>query len=168
MSVELLEQYRDLHRHGAFHGTSLAPHIPRVRQLCEKYGPVRTILDYGSGKGICYDDGLVTWPAEVVRLYDPAVPELSEVPSGLYDGVVCTDVAEHLPEDEIDGFLKTLFGHARKFVFLTVCTRPARKNLPDGRNCHLTVKPIEWWAKRLRGALPPAPRSFVVDVVFTV
>ena len=82
-------------------------------------------------------------------LYDPAVDEFSAKPRGKFDGVICTDVAEHVPEDEVDVFLSDVFSHARKFVFITICTRPAKKLLPDGRNCHLTVKPATWWLRTI-------------------
>ena len=29
-------------------------------------------------------------------------------------------------------------------------TRLAHRKLPDGRNAHLTVKPIEWWAEKIK------------------
>ena len=36
-----------------FPGTSLAPHVPRIKRLIEATG-ARTLLDYGSGKGQQY------------------------------------------------------------------------------------------------------------------
>jgi hypothetical protein len=32
---------------------------------------------------------------------------------------------------------------------LRIDTKPARKVLPDGRNAHLIIKDIDWWAELL-------------------
>jgi hypothetical protein len=165
MSADLIDQYRKLHEDGYFAGGSLTKHLDQIGEICVKHKP-RTILDYGCGKAWHYERGEIPWAAEIVRLYDPAVPEFSEKPVGLYDGVVCTDVAEHLPEEEIDGFVRTLCSHAGRFLFLTVCTREATKKLPDGRNAHLTVKPREWWAEKLMACMPQ-PKNFEFYVCFT-
>jgi hypothetical protein len=33
--------------------------------------------------------------------------------------------------------------------FFTVSTRLANRKLPDGRNAHLIVQPLEWWTEKL-------------------
>jgi len=52
--------------------------------------------------------------------------------------------------------LKDVFSYADKFIFISICTRPAKKkkNLSDGRNCHLTVKPEDWWQKKCESLVP--------------
>ena len=61
--VELLEQYRAMHREGdvrrgtpaehTFDGKSLPRQASRIKKMIERSG-ARTILDYGSGKGRQY------------------------------------------------------------------------------------------------------------------
>ena len=36
-----------------------------------------------------------------IHLYDPGVEEYSIYPKNKHDGVICTDVLEHIPEDDI-------------------------------------------------------------------
>lgn len=110
------------------------------------------MLDYGCGEGRQYTERRVhdAWGI-MPALYDPAVSGLDVLPLGKFDGVVCTDVLEHVPEDELDGVLAELRGYAKLWCFISVCCRPAKpnKNLPgSGGNAHVTIHPKEWWRQR--------------------
>jgi len=142
----LIEQYRKLHRaKGAFKGWSALKHKDQIADLI-KLTRAKTVLDYGCGKGCQYSEAKIHkgWDCDLT-LYDPAVDLFSGKPEGRFGGVVCTDVLEHLEERDVPAVLDEIFDYAEKFVFLSISTREARKKLPDGRNCHLTVKPKEWW-----------------------
>jgi hypothetical protein len=39
------------------------------------------------------------WGVESIRCYDPGYPPFSTLPEGRFDGVICTDVLEHCPEE---------------------------------------------------------------------
>jgi hypothetical protein len=69
----------------------------------------------------------------------------SEAPKQKFDGVVCTDVLEHCPEEDIGWIIEDLFGYATRFVFATVACYPASKHLPSGENAHVTIRSPEWW-----------------------
>ena len=63
---------------------------------------------------------------------------------GQFDAVVCTDVLEHVPIEELDGVIADLVGYARLWCFISVCCRRAQaghKRLPGGRNVHVTIRP---------------------------
>ena len=164
---ELLELYRQMHVEGeratgrpakdTFPGVSLGPHVGRVKRLVAKTGAT-SLLDYGSGKGRLYDlrdvklpDGTVMsslsdyWDVDYVLCYDPAYVPFSEAPKQKFDGVVCTDVLEHCPEEDVDWIIAELFGYATRFVFATVACYPASKHLPNGENAHVTIRSPEWW-----------------------
>lgn len=154
--MDLIEQYQQLHREGKFTGASLVPHIPAIKQTIKRFN-CRTLLDYGCGKAEFHPDWGI--PA---TLYDPGVPIFDTKPQGLFDLVICTDVLEHLEEDQVSDVLDEIFGYATRAVFLTICTRPAKKKLPDGRNCHLTVQPREWWSSVI------GPRAVPYEVKWNV
>jgi hypothetical protein len=164
---ELLEFYRQMHVEGergrppeeTFSGVSLGPHVGRVKRLVAKTGAT-SILDYGSGKGRLYDlqnvklpDGTLLpsiadfWDVDYVLCYDPAYGPFSEAPKQKFDGVVCTDVLEHCPEEDIGWIIEDLFGYATRFVFATVACYPAEKHLPNGENAHVTIRPPQWWVQ---------------------
>jgi hypothetical protein len=129
-----------------------------ILQLVQSYDAYR-VLDYGSGKGKQYtgDKPLhQRWGLGIAPVcYDVGVPELARRPDGKFDGVICTDMMEHIAESDVDEVLKDIFSFVEDFgfAFFHISTRPSGnrgKNLSDGRDPHLTVKPAEWWRAKLK------------------
>lgn len=151
--MDYAKAYAELHQNQKhFLGYSILPHVERIKGLVEDTGS-RTLLDYGCGKGFQYLKERVheAWGI-LPYCYDPGVRAISDKPQGKFDGVICTDVLEHIEESDVPGVLDELVGYAHRFVFLAICCRPAgHKRLPDGRDVHVTVKPPEWWEARIRG-----------------
>jgi len=140
-----------------FDGRSLPRQAPRIKKLIARTG-ARTVLDYGSGKGRQYlpagimENGVVRWNSmqeywgvESIRCYDPGHLPFCVLREGRFDGVICTDVLEHCPEDDLPWIVGELFGFARLFVFANVACYPAIKTLPNGENAHCTIRPVEFW-----------------------
>lgn len=147
---ELVPLYRDLAASGvSFRGLTILEHRKQIARIVREHR-ARSLLDYGCGAGDAYrsphklhkDFGLRWFD---VTLYDPAFPEHDEPPHGQFDGVLCSDVLEHIPESEVDRVVVALFVHARAFVWASVCCRPAKKAFPDGTNMHVTIQPLQWW-----------------------
>lgn len=132
--------------------------IPPLQTLIKTH-QARTLLDYGSGKGMQWrmdfnldvlgpttEKRLIRYLGlDEIRCYDPGYQPLSKLPEGEFDGVICLDVLEHCPEQDMGWILDQIFGYARKFVFANIASYPAKKHLPNGENAHCTIKPIEWW-----------------------
>lgn len=135
----IASEYRRMHEAGAFQGNSLRKHLAEIKALI-KLHDIKTILDYGSGKGKLS----LTLPAEVT-LYDPYHEPISKKPEGTFDMVICNDVLEHIPEDEAGQVIHELINMTDKVLFLSICTKPASKKFSDGTNVHITVKPEAWW-----------------------
>jgi len=165
--VELIRLYRALHDQGdvahgiepenTFDGRSLVPHCQTIRDLVGAF-KARTLLDYGSGKGkqygvvrIEFPDGRVLnsirefWGVDEIRCFDPGYAQFDKLPEGKFDGVICTDVLEHCPEQDLPWIVAELFSFARRFVFATVALYAAGKTLANGENAHCTLKPVAWW-----------------------
>lgn len=167
---ELVSLYRRMHEQGdgtrpaakMFAGLPRPNQIPRLRDLIKAHG-AKTLLDYGSGKGMQWkmsfnldaiDSTTETHLQRYLRLddvqcYDPGYPPHAEPPDGIFDAVICFDVLEHCPEDDMPWILDQIFGYARKFVFANIACFPAGKTLPNGENAHCTIKPVDWWKQRL-------------------
>ncbi len=149
----LIPEYKKLAEHvgnANFGGLGILNHAKSIKTLAQAVG-AQSMLDFGCGRGDAYRSphklhhqlGL---PRSAVTLYDPVFRPDSRLPTGAFDLVVCSDVVEHLLEDEVDEFVKRLFGYSRKAVWTSFCARPAKKFFPDGvTNLHTCVKPAEWW-----------------------
>jgi hypothetical protein len=137
--------------HSVFAGLSIMPHVDDIVSLVERYKP-QTLLDFGSGKGYQYTAEQVhmRWGGIMPTLYDIGVAGIDKMPKERFDGVICTDVMEHIAIDDVKPMLAEIFRHARMFVFLSISTRLAKKSFDDGTNVHLTVKPAHWWDKKVR------------------
>jgi len=147
----LIQQYIEMHSNPKrFPGFSIKEHISEITSLVEKHA-VFNLLDYGCGKGYQYLAKRYheSWGI-LPHCYDPGVTFLNIKPEGTFGGVICTDVLEHIPAEEIKSFLTELFSYADKFIFLSIATFPARKSLPNGTNCHVTVENKEWWLKQIK------------------
>jgi hypothetical protein len=138
-------------RDSVFTGKTLLDYRDLLKQAISLRRPF-TLLDYGCGKGQQYAGGGLheEWDYDgVPTLYDPCYAPFAKKPSGTYDGVICTDVLEHVPEDYLSRVIQDIFDYAVDFVFIGVSTRLAIKKLPNGNNTHSTVKPIEWWGAKI-------------------
>jgi hypothetical protein len=163
----LISAYRSMHTNGeqflgippekTFPGQSLLPQVDRIKEHVVRTG-AGSLLDYGAGKGQQYLPMSVRhacgtewpsiqayWGVESVTCYDPSYAPFSQLPTGQFDGVICTDVLEHCPEEDMPWILDELFRYSRRFVFANVACYPAKKRLPSGENAHCTIRPRAWW-----------------------
>jgi hypothetical protein len=165
---ELLALYASMHEDGrpesghaakdTFKGISLTEHITPVAKLLMRTES-QTLLDFGAGKGQLYKDDpaqpgtrhkhMDAWPGVSVTCYDPGYAPFSDPYEGSYDGVISTDVLEHIPEEDIPWVLDDLFAQAKKFVYAVAACYPAKKIMPDGTNAHCTNQPPAWWAGQI-------------------
>lgn len=123
------------------------------------------MLDYGSGKGQQYSKHHLdkVWNVEV-DCYDPFYEPFSKIPEKLYDGTICIEVLEHIPEEELDTVLDTIFSKTKKFVLFTACSRPANKFFEDGTNVHVTIKDYQWWLEKIK---PHNVDNIIVEIIIT-
>ena len=165
---DMVAMYETLHEEGetaskksgqdTFSGKMLIQHAPGIKEMIDCTG-AETILDYGAGKGAGYtrrDIKLRTgetvpsieqyWGGVDIRCYDPAHEPFSQLPEGRFDGVICTDVLEHVTAPDVPWIVDEMFSYARKFVYANVACYPAVKFLPNGQNVHCTIREPQWWA----------------------
>ena len=166
---EVIEKYKLFHEKGfekdniktpgesTFLGYSLSRWILKIKEII-KINKCDSLLDFGCGKGFLYKNKfkindqeyrnlLDCWGLEDVYLYDPGVEEFSVYPVRKFDGLICTDVIEHIPENDVLEFIDNLFKLSNKFIFVVIATIPATKFFDDGNNIHLCLKTEEEWKK---------------------
>ena len=168
--LELIEMYESMHKDGrpdnargpekTFTGSSLREHISLIAGLLNEM-QAKTVLDFGAGKGALYFDApghdpdsryktLPEWGKALVTCYDPGYEPFAADVEGPFDGVISTDVIEHIPEPDIAWFLDDMFAYASLFVYVVAACFPAGKKLPDGSNAHCTIRPPQWWNEQLK------------------
>jgi hypothetical protein len=164
----MVAMYETLHREGeqqagksadeTFPGKMLISHAPGIRDMVQRTG-ARSIIDYGAGKGLGYEQRDLRlkngetissiqdyWGVDSVRCYDPGYEPFAELPTEPCDGVISTDVLEHITEPDVPWVIDEMFSLATRFVYANIACFPAVKSLPNGQNAHCTVRPPEWWA----------------------
>jgi hypothetical protein len=113
----------------------------------------QSILDYGCGQSLLLDRLDLGYPAELYR-YDPAIPAYAEKPKVKADLLINIDVLEHIEDGDLDDVLNDMRSLCRNALII-VDTAPARRVLPDGRNLHVTLKPHDWWRRRIESHFGP-------------
>ena len=152
-----IEEYKKYHAEQStnYPGNNLKPQLIHVKDLVQDTKS-KTLLDYGCGKGLQY----TKWKhheelgIDMPALYDPAVPSYDTLPDGPFDGVISTDVLEHIPEEHLPETFDQIFSRAERFVFLAICTRPAIAILPSGENAHCTLQPCTWCVEQIKKHSP--------------
>tara|TARA_B100001057_G_C22677759_1_gene882526 strand:+ start:362 stop:937 length:576 start_codon:yes stop_codon:yes gene_type:complete len=162
---EVIEKYKSFHKNGVknqpgfstFLGYSLSKWIINIKDII-RINNCNSIIDFGCGKGFLYKNKFKIgdveynnlsefWKIQNIYLYDPGVEDYSIYPNNKYDGVICTDVIEHIPEYDVIEFVDKLFNFSNKFIFFVIATIPASKYFEDGKNIHLCLKSEKEWEK---------------------
>jgi len=126
-------------------GKSGASHAPEILTFANELGAT-SVLDYGAGCATL----AASVPTLKVFAYDPGTAA-HDLPKPA-DLVVSTDVLEHVEADKIDNVLQHQYLLARKGAYFVIALTAARELLPDGRNAHLLIQPVDWWLANLRDA----------------
>lgn len=129
--------HRTAHKYPEY-GSGGHKHAHILRQLMDSF-KTRSVLDYGCGKQTLSDA-----MGMAIRGYDPAIPGLDAMPDPA-DIVICTDVLEHITEEDLPDILKHINFLTGKICMFIISTRSAMKYFHDGTNFHRTVKPANWW-----------------------
>ena len=166
---EVINKYKLFHKNGirkgdvikpgstTFLGYSLTKWIVKIRDIIRKDN-CNSLLDFGCGKAFLYKNKFKIgdkefsnlsdfWNVQDIYLYDPGLEEYSTYPKEKYDGTICTDVVEHIPEADVISFIDELFKLSNKFIFVVIAIRPATKYFDDGNNIHLSLKKQDEWKK---------------------
>lgn len=160
---KVIEKYKYFHENGiknqpgasTFLGYSLTKWIVKIKEVIKKTNAT-SLIDFGCGKAFLYNNKFKIgeyefenlsdfWDIQDIYLYDPGVENFSAYPNQKYDGVICTDVIEHIPEIDVINFIDKLFNFSHKFIFFVIATIPASKYFDDGKNIHLSLKSQAEW-----------------------
>lgn len=148
-SRHYLKQLKEAHKENSWNsGKSWEHYFMKFA----KHHNVKSMLDYGCGKGNSSEVAKkhkLQWTG-----YDPGVDEFSQLPTGKFDLVLCTDVLEHIEPHCLNDVLDHIYGLTGKVAFFNISTSASKAILPDGRNAHLIIKDDAWWQRRVMNRNP--------------
>jgi len=149
MNAVISEAYREeqqnLHKNPSY-GSASIMYAPMVSDVINTF-KATDVLDYGAGKGRLSQNLTVDHDIKIT-MYDPAIPQFSEIPEP-HELVVCIDVLEHIEPEYLDAVLDDLQRLTKRIGIFTIHTGPAIKVLSDGRNAHLTQESPDWWLPKI-------------------
>lgn len=138
----------------SWQGVTLKDYLSEIEYLrgifTDKTGYIPRMLDYGCGKAILHKNEAKHWNCS---LYDPGYPPYRQMPEGLFDIVICTDVLEHVHPFDVGRTIYKIFDKAVNLngvVFLSVCCRLAHEKRQfngEETNAHFTVASPLWWTE---------------------
>jgi len=169
--LDLVEAYKDLHKEEyKFRGISVIPFAIDIYGIIQ-YNKCTSIIDYGCGKAIAYKENFKDidrkkqipnftvplhkwWGIDELQLYDPGVTEHSKLPTKKADLVICTDVLEHIPAEDLDWVIREICSLSNSVVFINVSGQPALKTFTTGKykgmNVHVSLFDHKWWINKVK------------------
>ena len=145
-SNDTITQYKYLHKNNKIYGSSSLQYFDNVKTLANELN-CQSIIDFGCGKGVLSNEIEKKLKIKCTK-YDPAIEQYDTIPNEKFDLLICTDVLEHVPLENLDNVLSSIKTLSNNCFFAISC-RLAGQILPNGENAHCTVYPKEWWKQFL-------------------
>jgi len=150
-SRKYLQQLKEIHSDKSlrtgFGGKN--KHLGKFPKFMDSWN-VKSLLDYGCGKGHILAQLKESYPGVSIQGYDPALELFASLSSSNYDCVFSNDVLEHIEPEYIGQVLDHINTLSTKYIWLRIDTLPARKKLSDGRNAHLILETPQWWLEKIK------------------
>lgn len=174
--LDNINMYKQMHNEGygkkdggfinkekSFNGMSTIPYAPIIKKIIHKNN-LKNLLDYGCGKGEFYDNDFkldnIDYPSfrELwgidIDLYDPCYEKYNILNQNKkYDIVICIDVLEHIPEEDISSVLNLISNLSNKYILLNVACYSAQALLPNGENAHINIQEPKWWYEKINSII---------------
>ena len=143
LSKHYLKQLDQLHQLNKGFGGKVKK-LGEFHSYMQQWRP-KTLLDYGCGRAAILNDLVKRYPECRCYGYDPAVVAYQNIALTSYECVFSNDVLEHIEPEYVNDVLTHINDLSSRYIWLRIDTRPARKQLSDGRNAHLILESPDWW-----------------------
>ena len=114
---------------------------------------VKTVLDFGCGKGTMKQYLEQRHPHITVTEYDPCIPGKDKLPKRQFDAVLSSDVLEHIEPDRLTETLQWLASATSVFMMHDIACHPTGSVFTEGpykgQDHHLTIETPTWWRERI-------------------
>lgn len=149
--MDLIQQYIKIHQDKPGYGTGGTYFAKYIERLIEDSEPIKSILDFGCGKGHLVELFDFKYADKEVDGYDPAIPDFwhEKIIERKWDFVIATDVLEHFDPDKLHEELSLIERITGKCFFANISCRPATQKLGDGSNAHTCLMEPQRWLDTL-------------------
>jgi len=110
---------------------------------------IKTVLDYGCGKGELSNYLAANGSDVIVTEYDPGIPGKDRLPKGKFDLVVTCDVLEHVEPEYIAETVDRLWDYTQCVLYSNIACAPDLHTFQQGpyagHDRHLIQKSPAWW-----------------------
>ena len=164
------EQHLGIPPEQTFPGASLPKQAPGIKRLIKatgatdaprlrlRQGPaVLAAAHHRSGRGHRVPRHQVLLGRAVHPVLRPGVPAAQHLPTGKFDGVVCTDVLEHCPEEDIPGSSASCSATRPSSCSPTSPASPRASACRAAATRTAPIKPVRWWEEHLERAARTNP-----------
>ena len=132
-----------------------------VLHLLDRYPNIKTVLDFGCGKGTMkqYVEQRLHRDDVIWTEYDPGISGKQDLPQGRFDMVLSCDVLEHIEPNELTSTLQQLKDWTNILSYHNIACTPTGHLFADGehkgKDVHLIVQKPGDWLETLENAFDP-------------
>ena len=119
-----------------------------IDRLIIKY-KIKSIIDYGCGKGDLMFNIREKYPKIEVFGFDPGNPDFAILPTKQYQMIITSDVMEHIEPRFLNNVLEHINSLFTDIGYFYIATSPSKKDLSNGRNAHLIVAGPDYWREKI-------------------
>ena len=110
---------------------------------------IKSIIDYGCGKGDLMFNIREKYPKIEVFGFDPGNPDFAILPTKQYQMIITSDVMEHIEPRFLNNVLEHINSLFTDIGYFYIATSPSKKDLSNGRNAHLIVAGPDYWREKI-------------------
>ena len=119
-----------------------------IDRLIIKY-KIKSIIDYGCGKGDLMFNIREKYPKIEVFGFDPGNPDFAILPTKQYQMIITSDVMEHIEPRFLNNVLEHINSLFTDIGYFYIATSPSKKDFSNGRNAHLIVAGPDYWREKI-------------------
>ena len=161
--MDEVKKYDIVFRDEGYRSRGASQGLRYVDKLCRDY-KFNTVLDVGCGPGwsvlafmIRGKEAKGVEPCKYLFSQELRIPaglgivkegSITSIPfpADAFDMVFCTDVLEHIKEEDVSKALSELIRASKKYIYCSICETPA--TMFPHMKLHQTVKPRAWWEEQ--------------------